>query len=163
MQVWFFFFENCTWTTGKIHTIQISFQLEDSLRELWWFHRKMQSKLLLYGVEKRNETFALDQWHRPNHRWIISENEHENNIIDQSIHLWRCILWSIYTLPIASKPLSNNNKTPRNRKAIPNPANPTPISELNSERNKLKSQTDPSNIKDLLWVSVMSNIFDWFC
>lgn len=30
---------------------------------------------------------------------------------------------------MASKPLSNNNKTPRNKKATPNPAKPTPISE----------------------------------
>lgn len=29
--------------------------------------------------------------------------------------------------PIASNPLSNKNKTPRNRKAIPKPAKPTPI------------------------------------
>lgn len=33
------------------------------------------------------------------------------------------------TFPIASKPLSKSNSTPRNRKEIPNPANPTPISE----------------------------------
>lgn len=33
------------------------------------------------------------------------------------------------TFPIASKPLSKSNNTPRNRKEIPNPANPTPISE----------------------------------
>lgn len=33
------------------------------------------------------------------------------------------------TFPIASNPLSNRNNTPKNRKAIPNPANPTPISE----------------------------------
>lgn len=32
------------------------------------------------------------------------------------------------TFPIANNPLSKRNKTPKNRKAIPNPARPTPIS-----------------------------------
>lgn len=32
------------------------------------------------------------------------------------------------TFPIASSPLSNKSKTPRNKNAIPNPARPTPIS-----------------------------------
>lgn len=35
------------------------------------------------------------------------------------------------TLPMANKPLSKKNMIPRNRKAIPNPAKPTPISEKN--------------------------------
>jgi len=30
---------------------------------------------------------------------------------------------------MAKRPLSNNNKTPRSKKDIPNPARPTPISE----------------------------------
>lgn len=30
---------------------------------------------------------------------------------------------------MASKPLSKSNSTPRNKKEIPNPASPTPISE----------------------------------
>lgn len=34
----------------------------------------------------------------------------------------------ILTFPMASRPLSNNNKTPRNRKNIPKPAIPTPSS-----------------------------------
>lgn len=34
----------------------------------------------------------------------------------------------IHTFPMANKPLSNNNKTPRNTNAIPKPAKPTPIS-----------------------------------
>ena len=37
--------------------------------------------------------------------------------------------FKILTLPIASSPLSKNNSIPRNKKAIPNPASPTPISE----------------------------------
>ena len=32
----------------------------------------------------------------------------------------------ILTFPIASSPLSNNSNTPRNKKATPNPANPSP-------------------------------------
>lgn len=34
------------------------------------------------------------------------------------------------TFPMASKPLSNSSNTPRNKKEIPNPAKPTPISEI---------------------------------
>ena len=41
----------------------------------------------------------------------------------------------VRTFPIASNPLSNRSRTPRNRNAIPNPANPTPIS-AKKERNK---------------------------
>lgn len=37
----------------------------------------------------------------------------------------------ILTFPIARRPLSNSNKTPRNRKDIPKPTSPTPISEIN--------------------------------
>ena len=33
------------------------------------------------------------------------------------------------TFPIAKRPLSKRRQTPRNRKATPNPARPTPISE----------------------------------
>lgn len=35
---------------------------------------------------------------------------------------------SSLTLPIASKPLSKNNITPRNMNTVPNPVSPTPIS-----------------------------------
>jgi hypothetical protein len=36
---------------------------------------------------------------------------------------------TILTFPIASNPLSKKNIIPRNKKAIPKPASPTPISE----------------------------------
>jgi len=39
------------------------------------------------------------------------------------------IFFGILTFPIANNPLSNRSTTPRNRKNMPNPANPTPISE----------------------------------
>ena len=36
----------------------------------------------------------------------------------------------VLTFPIARRPLSKSRQTPRNRNATPNPANPTPISEI---------------------------------
>lgn len=36
---------------------------------------------------------------------------------------------------MASRPLSNSKRTPRKRKVIPNPANPTPISETTQQIN----------------------------
>ena len=41
---------------------------------------------------------------------------------------------NILTLPIASKPLSNSNRTHKNKKATPMPANPTPISVLEKDK-----------------------------
>lgn len=43
-----------------------------------------------------------------------------------------------HTLPMASNPLSNNNKIPRIRNDIPKPASPTPISETSQKKIPIK-------------------------
>lgn len=50
-------------------------------------------------------------------------------IISLQTNVW-IIKCDNLTFPIASKPLSKSNNTPRNKKEIPNPAKPTPISEI---------------------------------
>lgn len=39
---------------------------------------------------------------------------------------------TVLTFPIARRPLSKSSNIPRKRKDIPNPASPTPISEINT-------------------------------
>lgn len=63
------------------------------------------------------------------------------------------------TFPIASKPLSNSSRTPKNRKATPKPARPTPISKIKINELNLCVINIGKYWAHLLCVSDISNIF----
>lgn len=64
--------------------------------------------------------------------------------------------FKVLTFPSANKLLSNKSNIPKNRKNIPNPASPTPISTI---KKHYFNGSLVHFILLLLWVSVISNIF----
>lgn len=81
--------------------------------------------LWFYAIEKRNLKSAVVQWRKPDHKWKEA-GQRNDSLVRYKTHIY--IFLQVLTFPIASKPLSKNNKIPRNKNDIPNPASPTPIS-----------------------------------
>ena len=58
----------------------------------------------------------------------VSEKSSTFPIFQREISKWKGIINQL-TFPMANNPLSKNSMIPKNKNAIPKPANPTPISE----------------------------------
>ena len=111
-----------TWIIKRSHRIQPSCQWMAILSGREKYQRRRKLRPWACDFERRNYMCVPFQWWNIFLLQIISENI---RIITITLVI---ICSNTLTLPIASKPLSKNNITPRNMKNTPNPVSPTPIS-----------------------------------